>query len=236
MNRLLSAMREFLRSQEGSLSWSESFALKAVSLLLALILWITILGFKKEELEKRVPLKPLHSPDLMITNEIPSHITFVLSGPRVLLKKVEQGIGAIQPDYLRAQEGVVGFPVREDLIGELPTGVRVVSFTPVMVQIRLEKVLQRAIPVHPIVHGEAPEGMEVVKTATPARVQVIGPKSVIEGLEFIPTEAISISANDPKGADTKAVEAALEVDKMQKIQLIGDKAVQVKIRYKKKTK
>lgn len=233
MRKLLRSITDFLKAQEGSLSWSESFALKAVSLLLALILWITILGFKKEELEKRVQLKPLHSPDFMITNEIPSHITFVLSGPRVLLKKVEQGISSIQPDYRQAQEGVVGFPIREDLIGELPTGVRVVSFSPVMVQIRLEKVMQKAVSVRPTLQGEPPEGMEVSATVLPQKVPVVGPKSVIESLEFIATEPISIGSESGDGA-AKSQEVNLEVDKMQKIQLTGDKSVQVRIRFKKK--
>ncbi len=230
MKTFLLALRRFLSSQHGSLSWSESFALKAVSLLLALILWITILGFKKEELEKRVLLKPLHSPDVIITNEIPNYITFTLSGPRVLLKKVEQGISAIQPDYRQAQEGVVGFPIREDLIGELPTGVRVVSFSPAMVQIRLEKVAQKSIIVRPILQGEPPAGMEAVATVIPAKVAILGPKSAVEGLEFIPTEPIALAAD----GSAQSTEIGLEVDKMQKLQLTGDKTVQVKIRFKKK--
>jgi hypothetical protein len=124
----------------------------------------------------------------------------------------------------------VGFPIREDLIGELPTGVRVVSFTPAMVQIRLEKVAQKSIVVRPILQGEPPVGMEAVATVIPAKVSVLGPKSAVEGLEFIPTEPIALTA-DGSGQST---EIGLEVDKMQKLQLTGDKTVQVKIRFKKK--
>ena len=44
----------FWLSNQGSITFTESLGLKSVSLLLALILWITILGFKREELKKNV--------------------------------------------------------------------------------------------------------------------------------------------------------------------------------------
>ena len=60
-----------LRCQRGSIPFWESFALKVVSFLLALILWVTFLGLKREEMHKRVKLEPLLAPGIMITNSPP---------------------------------------------------------------------------------------------------------------------------------------------------------------------
>ena len=98
-------------SDKTSMHFSESLALKAVSLLLALILWITILGFKREEIRKNVKLEPLLPPGMVIINKIPSHIQFTLSGPRVVLKNIEKKLQPIRPDLRRTKETTIGFSI-----------------------------------------------------------------------------------------------------------------------------
>src|SRR4051812_37924478 len=136
-------LNTILGNDRGNIHFSESLALKAVSLLLALILWITILGFKREEIKLNVKLEPLLPPGVMITNRIPSHIQFTLSGPRVLLKDVEKKIQPIRPDLRRTRESAIGFAVSEDLLGELPPGVRVTGFYPPNILIRMEEVVEK---------------------------------------------------------------------------------------------
>jgi hypothetical protein len=88
-------MYNSLKNNRGSLSVGESIALKLVSLLLALILWISIIGFKSEEVIKRVKFEPLLPPGLVLMSEIPSYIEYTFSGSRVLLKDVERRIQPI---------------------------------------------------------------------------------------------------------------------------------------------
>lgn len=217
--------RKILLDIRGSLSFGESMALKAVSLLLALILWITILGFKREEIKKNVKLEPLLPPGVVITNRIPP-IQFVLSGPRVLLKDVEKKIHPIRPDLRHTRESVVGFSIREDMIGELPVGVRVTSFYPPNILIRLEEVVERYISVNPSLRGSPADGYELVSArATPMRVAVSGPKSLVQALGFVGTEPIDIDGL--KG--TKETEVAVELDSSLGYQLSREKLVRVKI-------
>src|SRR5215210_1900531 len=96
--RIVTGMNRIRINNKGSIAFSESLALKAVSLLLALILWITILGFKREEMKKNVKFEPLLPPGVVLVNKIPQFIQFTLSGPRVLLKDIEKKTQPIRPD------------------------------------------------------------------------------------------------------------------------------------------
>lgn len=217
-------------NEKGSLAFSESLALKAVSLLLALILWITILGFKREEIKKNVKLEPLLPPGVMLTNKIPSHIQFTLSGPRVLLKDVEKKDKPIRPDLRHTRDSTVVLSISEDLIGELPVGVRVTSFYPPTVLVRLEEVVESYIPVKPTLKGQVADGQELKEVkAQPSKVAVSGPKSLLQMLESVGTEPVDVQGLE----GTKETVAAVEVDAEQGFRLSRDKVVRVRVTTKK---
>ena len=219
--------------EKGSMQFSESLALKAVSLLLALILWITILGFKREEIRKNVKLEPMLPPGMVIINKIPTHIQFTLSGPRVVLKNIEKKIQPIRPDLRRTRETTIGFSVSEDLLGDLGNGVRVTSFYPPNILIRLEEVVERYIPVKPTFKGLPEEGQEVgVVKVSPATIAVSGPKGLLQLVESIGTEPFDIEGL--KG--TKEGVVPVEVDTSQGFQLSRDKIVKVRVSTKRAPK
>jgi len=212
------------------MAFSESLALKAVSLLLALILWITILGFKREEIKKNVKLEPLLPPGMMIVNKIPSYIQFTLSGPRVVLKNIEKKIQPIRPDLRRTRETTIGFSIGEDLLGDLGNGVRVTGYYPPNILIRLEEVIERYIPVKPTFRGKPADNFEVgTVKVTPPKVAVSGPKSLVEMTESVGTEPFDIDGlNQPREGL-----ATVEVDETQGFQLSRERLVRVKVSPKK---
>ena len=215
-----------VNNERGSMHFSESLALKAVSLLLALILWITILGFKREELKVNVKLEPLLPPGVMITNKIPTYIQFTLSGPRVLLKDVQKKLQPIRPDLRRTRETTIGFSISEDLIGELPAGVRVMSFYPPNILIRLEEIVERYVPVKPTFKGSPGEGYELgTVKVSPSKVAVSGPRSLLQLLESVGTEPFDVEGL--KG--NKEGEVTVEVDTSQGFRLSRESVVNVKV-------
>lgn len=216
-----------LGNEKGAMSLSESLALKAVSLLLALILWITILGFKKEEMKLNVKLEPMLAPNMMITNKIPSHIQFTLQGPRVLLKDVEKKVQPIRPDLRRTPETTIGFSISEDLLGDLPRGVRVTSFFPPNILIRLEEVVERYVSVKPTLSGQVAEGYEITSVRTvPSKVAVSGPKGLLKMLKSVGTEPFDVEGL----SGSKEGVVAVEVDRTQGFQLSRDSIVKVIVR------
>ncbi|MEZ4751132.1 MAG: YbbR-like domain-containing protein [Bdellovibrionota bacterium] len=217
---------QFLDNQKGAMNFSESVALKAVSLLLALILWITVLGFKKEEMRKNVKFEPLVAPGMMITNKIPSHIMFTLRGPRVLLNDVEKKLPPIRPDFRRSRDLTIPVAISEVLLGELPAGVSVVSYHPSNLLIRLEEVVERNVPVRPSLRGLPAQGYDISQVkVTPSKVMVSGPKSALEALEFITTEPVDTQELEGE----KEVVVAVEVDPALGFRLSRENAVRVQV-------
>ncbi|MBI1860824.1 MAG: YbbR-like domain-containing protein [Deltaproteobacteria bacterium] len=215
-----------MQEERGNIQLSESLALKAVGLLLALILWVTILGFKREELKKAVKLEPLLPPGMMITNKVPSSILFTFTGPRVLLKDIERRLQPIRPDLRRTRDTTIGFSISEDLLGELPSGIRVVGFYPPNILIRLEELVEKKIKVHPTITGVLPVGYRLGKVvSTPDSVKVLGPKSLIESTTSLGTAPIDISSL--KGS--KQIDVEVDIDTEQGVQLTQERVVQVKV-------
>lgn len=203
---------------------SESLALKVVSLILSLILWVTILGFKREEIKKNLRFEPRLPPGMVIVNTLPTNIQFTLTGPRILLKDVEKKLQPLQPDFSRTRESTLVFSISEDLVGELPSGVRVTGFSPPNVLILLEEVVERYIPVKPTFVGKVADHWEILPArVSPLKVAVSGPKSLVNSLEFIGTESIPVDGL----SGSRELVAEVQVDSARGLQLSRDKVVKV---------
>lgn len=213
------------------MSLSESLALKAVSLLLALILWISILGFTREEIRISVKLEPQLPPGMVLVSKVPSHIQFTLSGSRLSLKQVEKRIqGPIRPNLRRNGETSYTVAFDEGFLGELQ-GVRIVSIIPSSIEVRLEEMVERLVPVKPTLKGEPPQGYSVhTVRSTPAKVAVAGAKSLVATLDVVGTEEIDIS--EVKGL--KETTVSVDVDTTLGFQLTKDKTVGVTVTTRKK--
>lgn len=226
----MKTLSKILRSERGSIPFWESFALKVVSFLLALILWVTFLGLKREEMHKRVKFVPLLAPGTMITNRIPSHIDFTLSGPRLLLKSVDKKLQFVTADFRRNRESTIGYPISEELLGELPKEVRVVGFSPTNVLLRLEEVVERYVRVSPTLKGSTESGWEIESvTVSPTKVAVSGPKSLMGRMDSVGTVPIEIDHL----AGVKEAEVQAEVDSSLGFSLSRDSLVKVKIKARK---
>lgn len=220
---------KILFSRTGALSVTESFALKIVSLLLSLILWVTVLGFKREEIIKQVKLEPLLPPGMVITNKIPSSIQFTLSGARLDLKDLDRILQPIRPDLRRTRESTTAFSITEDLLGDLPRGVRIVGYTPQTVLIRLEEMVEKYVAVKPTLKGSPGAGYEVRVRVSPSKVAVAGPRSLIELLESVGTEPIDVQDLN----QNKEMDVPIEVDTEQGFQLSREKVVNVRLIFRK---
>lgn len=217
-------------NNKGFVLFTESFALKAVSILLALILWITILSLKPEEKKIRVPLEPLLPVGTQIINSIPNSIEFNLEGPRIWLSELEKRVQPIQPDLRKTRDTTIGLSISEDLLGELPTGVKVLSFYPTQILIRLDEMGERYIPIKPNLSGSPGRGFQVKSIQTsPSKVAVSGPLSVLESLEAVGTQEISIE----KLKGNKDFLVGVEVDQQKGLKLSRESQVKVRVKIEK---
>ena len=221
-------MMKILKNSRGAMQFSESLALKAVSILLALILWITILSLKAEEKKIRVPLRPKLPPGMVIINNIPSFVEFTLSGPRVWVNETEKRLShhPYQPDLSKTRDSTIGLAISEDLLGDLPVGVKVVNYYPPQVLIRLDEMGEKYIPVRASFKGSPQSGFELAGVKiTPSKVPVSGPLTVLQDLEVVGTEAFDIE--NLHGTQEKVLQ--LEVDETKNLGLPRENQVKVRV-------
>jgi YbbR domain-containing protein len=79
----------------------------------------------------------------------------------------------------------------------VPFGVRVVKVHPSLLNLRLERTVDRDVPVRPRVVGQPAPGYEVVDVASePAAVRIVGPRTHVEKLAEAFTEPVDVGGLD----------------------------------------
>src|SRR5215813_474273 len=196
----------------------EDFKLKVLALGITLVLWFAVTGQKKP-MTKRLPGVPLafvHSENMAISNDPPARVDVTISGskddvepvdPRNLLATVVVGDQSVGTRVVRLTRDLVRME-------QLPAGVRVESFQPAVVSIRLEPKVEREIDLNLKFEGSVPEGYEVRSaTANPSKVRVRGPASVLNGIQSASTESIVLEGRT-SSFDLKQVAVDIANDKI----------------------
>lgn len=116
----------------------ENGSYKLVALFVTLILWVTILGRRDFVMSRDMDIEFLLPRTIAIaeSNRV-RRVSVKVSGPRVALKKFSQGPGTITIDLGRqAEPGPVKAVIAPRNV-EVPFGVKVISVTPDVINIRL---------------------------------------------------------------------------------------------------
>jgi YbbR domain-containing protein len=175
----------------------EDLKMKLLALGITLVLWFAVTGQKKPT-TKRLPgvqLSFVHSESMAISNDPPSRVDITVTGSK-------DEIDSLNPVNLLATvvvgENGTGNRVvhltRDDVrIDQLPQSVHIDSFRPSIISLRLEPKIERQVDVGLKLEGNTPEGYEVrATTATPLRVVVRGPASIVNAIQQVTTESISL--------------------------------------------
>ncbi|WP_303721381.1 YbbR-like domain-containing protein [Malonomonas rubra] len=172
---------------------TENWTLKLLSLAFALILWIFIMGERRQEVGYRVPLELRNIPaGLMIANEVPSMVDVRVSGPRTLLMKVSEGDISIAVDLADLQPGLTTFKRLEERLN-LPNGLRVTRLSPSFIDLKLERIKEKLVPIKVALRGEPLEGYQVGRVkAVPDRVLITGAESELKSVNEVTTEPIDL--------------------------------------------
>ncbi len=171
----------------------DNLGLKATSLGLAVMLWFAIAGEKTSELGLMVPVELLSFPrDMELTGESINTIEARLRASTSIIQRLRPGEVAVQIDLAGAGEGEHIEHLTEDSV-RVPFGVTVVRLTPAVITLRLERTLQKTLPIQPRLVGIPAPGYEVASmTCSPREVRVAGPKSRVREVQAAFTEPVSI--------------------------------------------
>ena len=172
-----------------------NLGLKALSLAIGGLLWISVSGEETVERGLRAPLElQQFPPGIEIQGEAPSTVDVRVRGTAGALSRVNAGDIVAVLDLHAVRAGNRLFAMTPEQVRS-PYGVEVVQVTPSTIALALEKSLTREVPVAPSVEGVPAPGYVVVgrPVVTPDRVEIIGPETAVKRAVEAITETISVA-------------------------------------------
>ncbi len=180
----------------------ENVGLKLVALLLALIVYLHVYTERPAVMTVSFPLEIADLPDsLAIVNPGPTAVAAEVKGTgkqlirlRLTEPRLRVSLAGVGPGHFQRTVGVQDLPISED-------GVTVSHFLgPQMLEMQIDRMQERIVPVAARVDGPPPAGVtwSGAWVATPDRVVVRGPKSLVSKLDSLRLADVRLSG----GRDT----------------------------------
>ncbi|HNW29186.1 MAG TPA: CdaR family protein [Spirochaetota bacterium] len=169
------------------------FLAKGVCLLLAVILWAFIISGKTEKLRYKVPLTIKNLPANMAVSGLSGRTSvIILEGKKEELKNVNIKNIRITIDLENASlGGPRDYPVQVEK-QEVPEDISI-SLVDREVTLTIEKKEFKWVRVVPVITGEVGKGKIIIdKQVVPEQVMISGPRSVINDIDTIDTEEVSV--------------------------------------------
>jgi YbbR-like protein len=187
----------------------DDWPLKLTSLALSVLLWLVASAEEPASglLKVAVQVQP---PGGRVIVRAPEQLRATVVGPRRDLLKLAAEpliLTRLLPDTLTADSVQLEFAPL-DLV--LPHGVtaRVQDIEPRRVTVELDPVIQRQVPVHPVVVVAPDSGFELVGGigVAPARVRVTGSREAVDQVDSVATLALSVRRADGPSQERVAID------------------------------
>ncbi len=174
----------------------KNLPLKILSVLLAVLLWAVIsreTGGEATEISLGVPLELHNFPkDMEIVQGNVEKVDVRFSGPRKSVSGLSQLGLTIPIDLSGAAEGETTFEIFASDI-KVPPRVSVTRVSPSSINVVLEKVRVKEVPINLRVEGTPLEGYTLGKPkVVPSHVEVRGPRSFVSGIDHLDTPVIPV--------------------------------------------
>ena len=172
---------------------TENWMLKVLSLIFALLLWFFVMGERKMEVGFAIPLQLKNVPaGMMVANDVPSLVDVRISGPRTLLMNLRPNDISISVDLKGLKPGLTTFRRLEERLN-IPSALKVTRLSPSYVDVKLERIRERKVPVQVVVNGSPAAGYRVTGVQVkPAKVVVEGAESELKGVSEVETEPVDV--------------------------------------------
>jgi YbbR domain-containing protein len=205
--------------------FTENLGLKIISLILAVSLWLFVVGEETSEIGLSIPVEIINvPPDLAVTNDVIDDINLRVSGPRRMIRRLASETLSKIIDLQDTRAGIINFDISpEDL--PLPHGVKVTRLSPTTVTLQLEKIEQKKVNILPVLQGSPAPGYEVVSVRfIPDKVTVSGPTSVLASLDTLWTKPISVE----KKSESFKQEVTLDMS-LHQVTALNKEPIQVEV-------
>ena len=192
----------------------ENKGLKALSLLLAILLFIVS---RQPVIDLRLADVPIEyrglSPGVKIVGDTEQTVSLRLSGPRDIVRSLTPSQLLVVADLSDKEPGerIVQLKVDES---SLPDNVKVTQIEPASIRIKLEPNVTKRLRVEAHLTGSVAQGREFYSAELhPGEVEIEGPQSIVDKMDRVLTEAVSL---DRRVADFQtSVEVELQQDSLR---------------------
>jgi YbbR domain-containing protein len=202
--------------------------LKALSLGIAVLLWMVIAGDQTVERGLRVPLELQQFPaGLELQAEPPALVDVRVRGSSDTLSRVGPGDIVAVLDLRAARAGQRFYQLTPEQV-RAPFGVEVVQVAPPTIVFVFEPTAVKHVPIRPSVEGDPAPGYVVgTMTVDPPMVEITGPESAVSQATEAVTETVTI--NGAVSDVTESVTVGL-LDPALRVKGVRTAAVRVQVR------
>jgi diadenylate cyclase len=171
-----------------------NFALKLISLLAAVLLWLAVAREPVAEVAITVPIEFHHvSENLEISSETIPQAQIRVRGPARLVRHLTDAEIHAIIDLQGARPGERTYDLTASQV-RVPHEVEVVQVVPTQLRLSFDERATRPVPVHPRVIGSFASGIHLEKAvAEPAQIVIAGPKKRVNAVEAAITDPVDAS-------------------------------------------
>jgi len=168
----------------------KNLTLKLIAFVLAVIIWVLVVGEQKSEVRLTVPLELRNLPTDLEIIESRREVEVTIRGFSSSVKRLTSRDFDVHIDLSNVVRGSNTFTISpEDIAG--PVGTTVTQVSPSTVDVLLDATVLKVLTVEPVVRGKPVDGYvlgEVV--AIPKTVKVTGAQSLLKNVTKVETEAV----------------------------------------------
>jgi YbbR domain-containing protein len=170
--------------------------LMILSGVLSLFLWLWVGAEERSEIIVSVPLEYRNLPkDYEITTqgELVSKVNVWVKGSTATVKNLQPQEISVWLDLGDTRPGERLIELTTENV-RVPYGFSVLRISPSRMNIRVEQVTRKMVPVVPKIEGQPPQGFTVTNVnVTPAQIEILGPSSAVNSVKRVITESIDVS-------------------------------------------
>lgn len=207
----------------------KNLGLKSLALVLAVVLWWFVAGESKVQVGFAVPLEIRNIPQGMtIMNKVERQVEVRLAGPPSLLGGVQQADVSAAIDLSDARAGRQLVRIEEQSI-RVPPGVKVQRIYPTAVEVTLERMERKRLPVVARIGGNAEVRRKI------ERIQVAPSSFEVDALpeEFTRMKSLTVYVPAPN-VNTEVYTANARVELREgHAKIVGNPEVRVKVYFRK---
>jgi len=182
--------------------------LKAISLVLAIILWLFVTSETGGELSVATPLEFYELPGKLIVTSVSAEaINVRINGSRSQLERLASRDIRTRVDLSDAKQGANTFDILPRNV-TVPQGLKISQISPSSIKVELDQVVDKIVRIQPVVQGKPEAGYRVTRiTVDPRYIKLEGARSRLMEIREVSTEEIDVSGL----RETVKVEVALRL-------------------------